>query len=68
MVEKDCSNIIQMSIESEQAPPALIRPDFDLVVVSPRYEQWLGLVEIYASDRPVMLLEAIYQCAHTIIP
>lgn len=61
-------NIVQMAIEGEEAPPTLVRPYFDLVVIPPRYEQWLSFVEIDAPDWPIMLLEPIYQCAHTIVP
>ena len=38
MVEENGANVIQMTIEGEETSPALIRPDLDLVVISPRYE------------------------------
>ena len=38
MVEEDGPNVVQMAIEREKTSSALIRPDFDLVVVPPRYE------------------------------
>ena len=38
MVEEDGPNIIQMAIEGEKTSSALIRPDFDLVVIAPGYE------------------------------
>lgn len=68
MVEENGSNIIQMAIEREQASSTLIRPDLDLVIITPRYEQRLRLVEVDASDGPIMLLEPIYQGSHAIIP
>ena len=68
MVEEDGPNIIQMAIEGEKTSPALIRPDFDLVVIAPGYEQWLCLVEVNASDGAIMLLEPIYQGTHAIVP
>jgi hypothetical protein len=30
--------------------------------------QWLCLVEIDAADRPVVLLEAVYEGAHAVVP
>ena len=68
MVEEDCSDIIQMSIEREETSPGLIRPDFDLVVVPSRDKEWLCLVKINAANWPVMLLEPIDQCAHAVVP
>lgn len=67
-MEEDSPNVVQMAIEREETSPALIRPNLDLVVIPPGYEQRLCLVEIYASDGPIVLLEPIYQGAHTIIP
>lgn len=68
VVEENRANIVQMAIEGEEAPPTLVRPDFDLVVIPPRYEQRLSLVEIDTPDWPIMLLESVYQRAHTIVP
>lgn len=68
MMEENRAHIVQMPIEGEEAPPTLVRPDFDLVVIPPRYEQWLSLVEIDTPDWPIMFLESVYQRAHTIVP
>jgi hypothetical protein len=68
MVEEYRPNIVQMAIEGEEAPPTLVRPYFDLVVIPPRDEQRLSLVEIDTPDWPIMLLEPVYQRAHTIVP
>ena len=38
MVEENGPNIIQMTIEGEETSSALIRPDFDFVVIPSRYE------------------------------
>ena len=68
MVEENGPNVVQVAIESEETSSALIRPDLDLVVVPTRYEQRLCLVEVYASNGPIVLLEPIYQGSHAIIP
>ena len=67
-MEEDGADIVEVSIESEEAPPTLIGPDLDLVVISPRYEQRLRLVKVNPSYRTVVLLESINQCAHAIVP
>ena len=38
MMEEDGPDVVQMAIEREETPPALIRPNLDLVIVSPRHE------------------------------
>lgn len=38
MVEEDSPHVVQMAIKREETSSALIRPNFDLVVVPPRYE------------------------------
>lgn len=45
MVEEDGADIVEMAIEREQTSPSLIRPHFDLVVVTARDEP--GLVSVY---------------------
>ena len=68
MVEKDCSNIVEMSIQREETPPGLIGPDFDLVIIPSRDEQRLCLVKVDTSDWPIMFFKTVDQCAHTIVP
>ena len=57
-----------MTIQGEQTSPGLIRPDLDLVVIRTRDEQWLGLVEVNATDGTIVLFEAVYQGTHAVIP
>ena len=59
MMEEDSSNIIEMAIEGEKAPSGLVRPDFDLVIVTARDEKRLCLVEVDTTDGTIVLLEAI---------
>ena len=68
MVEEDCSDIVQVTIECEQASPCLIRPHLDLVVVAARYEEWLCLVKVNATDWAIMFLKSVNQSSHTIVP
>lgn len=68
MVKENSPNVVQMTIEREKTPPRLIRPDLYFVVVSTGYEQRLGLVEIDASNRPIVLFETVYQSTHPVIP
>jgi hypothetical protein len=59
MMEEDGSNIIEMAIEGEKASSGLVRPDFDLVIVTARDEKRLCLVEVDTTDGTIVLLEAI---------
>jgi len=49
-VEVDRSDVIEMALKSPDAFPSLVVPSFDLVIVSCRHKQRLGLVEINSSD------------------
>jgi len=68
MVEEDSPNIVQVAIQSEQTSASLIGPDLDLVIISPGNEEGLCLVEVDASDRPIVLLESINESSHTVVP
>ena len=68
MMKEDCSNIVEMTIQCEETSSGLVRPDFDLVIIPTRDEQGLRLVKVDASDWPIMFLESVNQCAHTIVP
>jgi len=61
-------NIVEMAVQGEETPPRLIRPYFDLVVVSSGDEQWLCLMKVNTSDRTIMLFKSVDQRAHTIVP
>lgn len=68
MVKEDCTNVIQMSIQRKQTSACLIRPDFDLVIISTGHEEGLCLVEVNSANWPIVFLEPVDQCAHTVIP
>ena len=38
MVEEDSPDVVQVTIEGEETSSALVRPDFDFVVIPPRYK------------------------------
>lgn len=67
-MEEDGPDIVQMAIEREETPPALIRPDLDLIIISTRHKQGLCLVKVDASYGAIVLFKAVYQGAHAIIP
>lgn len=68
MVEEDGPDIVQVAVQSEQAPPALVGPDLDFVVVTSRYEEGLRRVEVNGSDRTVVFFESINQGSHPVVP
>eukprot|EP00657_Telonema_sp_P-1_P009164 TRINITY_DN3340_c0_g1_i2.p1 TRINITY_DN3340_c0_g1~~TRINITY_DN3340_c0_g1_i2.p1 ORF type:complete len:101 (+),score=6.73 TRINITY_DN3340_c0_g1_i2:184-486(+) len=46
----------------------LIVPHLDLIVISARAEQWLGLVEVHAANRTVVALESLDESPHAEVP
>ena len=68
MVKEDCAYIVQVAIEGKETSPALVRPDLDFVIIPTRDEEGLSFVEVNASNRTVVLLEAIDQGTHPVIP
>lgn len=67
-MKEDRTDIVQVPIEREDTASSLVRPDLDLVIISPRYEERLCLVEVNAPDRAIMLFESVNQGAHAVIP
>lgn len=67
-MEEHRTDVIQVPIEREDTASSLVRPDFDLVIVSTGYEERLRLVEINAADRAIVLFEPVDQGAHAVIP
>jgi hypothetical protein len=68
VVEKDSSNIVQMSIECKETSPSLVGPDFDLVVIGARYEERLGFVKVNATNWTIVLFKSVYEGAHPVVP
>ena len=68
VVEENGPNVVQVAIEREEAPPGLVAPHLDLVVVASRDEERLGLVEIDTSNRPVVFFETVNESTHTVVP
>jgi hypothetical protein len=68
MMEKDCPKIVQMAIQSEEAPACLIRPNLDLVIVPTRNKEGLCFVEVDTPNWAIVLLKPVNQGAHAIIP
>lgn len=60
VVEEDGADVVEMAIQGEQTPPGLIGPDLDLVIITARDEEGLGLMKVDTPDRAVVLFEAVY--------
>ena len=50
------------------AKSAGLNEHLDLVVITTRNEQGLGLVEVDPTHGSVVLIEAVYQGPHTVVP
>ena len=68
MVKEDGSNIIQVTIQGEEAATGLVRPDFDLIIIAARYEQRLSLVKVNASYWTIVFFESIDKRSHAVVP
>lgn len=68
MVEEDGSDVVKMTVEGEETASSLIRPDLNLVIVTARDEERLGLVKVDATNWPIVFLEAIDQSPHSVVP
>ena len=67
-MEENGADVVQVSIQGEEASSRLVRPDLDLVIITPRHEQGLCFVEVYAPYRAIMFLKAIDKSAHAVVP
>ena len=50
------------------APTKLVVPHLDLVIITTAHEERLGVVEVDAADGTVVLIEAIEQRHHPVVP
>jgi hypothetical protein len=58
-MEEDGSDVVEMAVKGEEASSSLVRPDFDLIVVTARDEKRLCLVKVDTTDRTIVLLEPV---------
>lgn len=68
LMEGDCPNVVQVPQQREETPPQLIVPHFDLVVVSAGHKQRLRAVEVNPTHGTIVLVEAIDQRSHAVVP
>lgn len=68
MVKEHGANIVQVAIQGEKTTSCLVRPDLDFVIVSSGNEERLCFVKVNASDRTIVLFEAVDQGSHSIVP
>ena len=66
-MELDSSNVIQMALQGEHALLGFIVPHLDFVVISTTNKHWLRLMEMHATNRPIMLFKLINECLSTVI-
>jgi hypothetical protein len=55
LVELDCSDVVEMTRERENALLGLVVPNFDFVIVTTTDEHWLRLMEVNTSDRTYIM-------------
>ena len=67
-MEENRSDIVQMPGKREETPFCVVIPDLDPIIISTRNKEGLCLVKVDSSDGPIMLLESVNQCAHTVVP
>jgi hypothetical protein len=58
-MEEDGSDVVEMAVEGEEASSSLVRPDFDLVIVTARDEKRLCLMKVDTTDGTIVFLETI---------
>jgi hypothetical protein len=59
VVEDNGTDVVQVTIQSKEASPALVGPDLDLVIITSRNEKRLGVMEIDGSNRAIVLFKAV---------
>lgn len=57
-----------MSKQGKQTSVSFVIPHLDLVIISSGHEERLCDVEVDAPDGPVMLVEAVDECPHPVVP
>lgn len=62
------SDVVQVAQQREEAPADFVVPDLDLVVVTARDKEGLAAVKVHATHRAIVLVKAIDQGAHAIVP
>jgi len=53
------ANVVKVTQQGKEAPPELVVPHFDLVVITAGNNEWLNFVKVDSSHRPIMLVESL---------
>ena len=67
-MELDRADVVEVAEQREQAAAQLVRPDLDAVVVAARGKERLRGVEVDAADGAVVLVEAVDEGPHAVVP
>lgn len=59
MMEKRCTDIIQVPEQCEQAAPKFVIPNLNLIIIASRDEQWLLLMEVNATHWTIMFIKFV---------
>jgi hypothetical protein len=68
MMELHSANVVKVPMKCEETAVCLIIPDLNLIIITSGDEERLGGVEVDAADRPVVLVEAVEEGAHAVVP
>lgn len=67
-MEENRSHIIQVAIQCEQAPPGLVVPNLDLVIVTSGHKQGLGWVEVNTANWTIVFFKSVDKSSHAVVP
>eukprot|EP00967_Tisochrysis_lutea_P014290 scaffold16053_cov21-Tisochrysis_lutea.AAC.1 len=64
----DGADVVQVAQQREQAASKLIVPDLDFVIITTGHKQGLRAVEVHPSHRAIVLIKAVNEGAHAVVP
>lgn len=67
-MELDSADVIKMPKKCKKTPMCFVIPDLDLVVITSGDEEGLGVMEVNPPDGTVVLLEAVDEGPHAVVP
>ena len=67
MVEMDSPDVVHMAFKNKETFLFLVIPDSDLLIITSRAKERLGLMEVYSSNRPFVLVEFVNQDPDSVV-